>query len=133
MAYYNGKKVISLIHFDGRTAKKTFSGSGKSTIVTNLTNTKWTLNRTIGEPSINGEYWAPFKDAVGNFYNTIYIDTMSHYEIAYFGGQGQVIAYRNISWQQPYYREIEFIGGGEDETNTELIQWLLKNATQIFD
>lgn len=153
MAYYNGKKVISLIHFNGQTAKKTFSESGKSTIIYDLTNTKWLFNDQLSDFSPNGtnmttnvsrtyeeKYRIDFKIKNGNNQESILfkkLKTSSGLQstMSYSRG-GTAYRWAMTNYQRGFTSAIAktiTITGGDDVKNAKLINWLLQNATQIFD
>jgi len=93
--------------------------------VTDLTNTKWVFNNSIslsfGQYNINYE-------SDGSTFDILNV-TSSYLSYDLAGDTSQQ-AYFNSAWTNQAYRIIE-ITGGNDVTNSTLIQWLEANATQV--
>ena len=97
--------------------------------VSNLTNTKWVINNTVGSVPIPPVRFSVTFISNGNNYTEL--------TLSYAGSDSPIkydntIAYDygNMIWTNQAYRIIE-ITGGTNVTNASLIEWLLQNATQV--
>lgn len=102
--------------------------------VTNLTNTKWLFNN---EPIMEqfGYLYLNFSSNNTN-YTGINIVNASRYIGMQYDLTDAYIGYSEATsstgWQNEAYKTIE-ITGGTDATNTDLISWIIANATQIIE
>lgn len=111
--------------------------------LTDLTNTTWQLNDTLsnltpsGRDIVNdaGQQWTEY------YAITFTSNSVTYYEIDFIRNVSINIAYRgptNITvynytsntWANNNYKLVKFVGG-TNTTNTNLINWLFNNATQI--
>lgn len=94
--------------------------------ITDLTGTKWLINERLNT-SNEFTYSLNFISN-SNTYTSIELITGFFDQLNY----GLWIVFEDGMWQNEAYRTIE-ITGGADATNTNLIQWLQENATQIVE
>lgn len=95
--------------------------------LTTLANTKWVINSSPNNVSVNDTTFALAFSSNGNSYNQFEFFENARENIdIYYGSTG---AYVDNVWQNQAYKTIE-ITGGTDVTNANLIAWLEANATQ---